>query len=431
MSTPTGPPPTSTPNPTLYDAVKDVSTPEELHRYLVEVSDCLSTNSDLGARKESMCDLLQALADDLLLSFPSPYVVPHVTWSHLKDSLMITSVYVKIIHQLSSTFQEAKIFGGPRNIAQSIIIRFFHLCNTLELWSDFVVLKEEGQESPVEFRSRIIDVCPSIIRIPDNGTRANIESENAGWAHFRKMGIECLSLCEGQSSWTSCMYSNNPSLELLMLPPNENFPFYLTPLETPHIQANATMEDLVSVSSQSAEFCSYMVLQKTIEIRTFSQIPAMIVMALEIMIKSLAPPIPSHWLFNDTSRRVMLLIQRTFDYLQSPLCAVTSTKRASVITRLLTAVARIGSFPEDLKSVWDRMRHRLVMRRLQDGPDSAWEQADVSLKDVFKNPMSTRPHGIHIPSVIGIIHECNIDVQASHLRVCELPHIVFRRSLTD
>ncbi len=146
----------------------------------------------------------------------------------------------------------------------------------------------------------------------------------------------------------------------------------------------------------------------------------MVTSTLVVILRSVQEPVPSQWFLNDIHRQSLEMTRRTFEYLLSPLCAVTSAKRASAITRLLLAVARIAPMLGDFTVGWDTMRRNLVTRRLQDGPRALWNQADLDLRDIYILPFSIRPAGLHVLSIVDLIRECDIDGQGGNLRVCLL-----------
>ena len=120
----------------------------------------------------------------------------------------------------------------------------------------------------------------------------------------------------------------------------------------------------------------------------------------------------------DVTTRTFNVVGRTFDYIFSPLCATTGKKRVDAIARLLSAIARFYPLPENFIPSWYAMRHSLVMRRLQDGPDPSWDQVDRKLCELCRDLIPSCIPIVHVASVVESIRACILEPNAGNLRVC-------------
>ena len=105
------------------------------------------------------------------------------------------------------------------------------------------------------------------------------------------------------------------------------------------------------------------------------------------------------------------------DFLVSPACLTSDSKRARAITRLVTAVSSGLQCLVPFNSIADPMRLHLLIRRLNDGPNDAWAKSDTNLLQAFLAPFSQPILRVDARSVLVLLREEDWGDAGHNLRV--------------
>ena len=114
-----------------------------------------------------------------------------------------------------------------------------------------------------------------------------------------------------------------------------------------------------------------------LKVASAMHVPLTLSTLLEICMTALTPTATNHWFVGDLARVTGQLVQRAFEYLLYT-CTTAGTARLRALTRTCVALSTFcvsSGFPELAESCWTR----LVLFRVESGPDSNWDKLDVSL----------------------------------------------------
>lgn len=103
---------------------------------------------------------------------------------------------------------------------------------------------------------------------------------------------------------------------------------------------------------------------------------------LNVLARTLHPPLISQWLLSDLHCRLAEATVLTLEYFLSPNCSATSTMRAKYLAGILTAAQ--SSFTSiTMQGALGASCTRLLQLRLRDGPLNDWGVVDDTLQELF------------------------------------------------
>lgn len=109
--------------------------------------------------------------------------------------------------------------------------------------------------------------------------------------------------------------------------------------------------------------------------------------------------------------------RQCYDFLISPACQTTESKRARSITRLIhSATSGLQPYPA-FRDITDTMRLHVLISRLHDGPLDAWTESDETLVEAMNEPFSNSPLRADLHSVLLSLKEEQWEATGANLRV--------------
>ena len=119
-----------------------------------------------------------------------------------------------------------------------------------------------------------------------------------------------------------------------------------------------------------------------------TQTPLVLSLLMEIFLTSLDALAIGHAFVTSLAVSFAEMSRRIHDFLVSPACITTDARRARAISRLVLAVSTGLQCLSPYHHIADPMRLHLLIRRLNDGPNEAWESSDKLLVEAFSVPFS-------------------------------------------
>ena len=155
----------------------------------------------------------------------------------------------------------------------------------------------------------------------------------------------------------------------------------------------------------------------SILIDSSSQLPNLLTTAIEILIRGIYPDVLSQWFAMDILRHSLSVARRAFVYILTPACTTTDTRRARAISQILSAVSFAAPYNGHFAELAEYMCGLILVRRLEEGPQAAWEHTDRQLQRVYEQPFISNPTFGQVKVVASAISSRNWGDDGAHLRV--------------
>ncbi|TCD67266.1 serine/threonine-protein kinase M1 [Steccherinum ochraceum] len=384
---PEPPVPTPTPFPTFQKAPGVDGLPAHFYDFLTT----LSTKIEEGAPKQPWVALLKTLSQNFFNVFPSPQ---EYAWHASHEIIKLTELSLKVLSQILSQPHGASVIMTD-NLGKTLFASLVKACTLLDPWVDLSVPPESGYPSPEALRLQAVSTCVLLVRCVGSVPIIDAEvSSIASWELQRVALGACLGLCE----------------ELLALSPTSEFPIFATVLKIPHLSGKPSEEELEAKSD--------------VLIESTSQVPSVLVLGIDIVIRALCPDLLSHWFVLDILLRSLNIARRTFDYFLSPACVTTDVRRAFAVAQLLSVIALAASSSDRFAELAEYMSSYALVRRLDEGPRSEWEQVDTQLLQILNKPLTAVPPFAQVQAVVSALRvhgvadsECQLqDAGLAYLR---------------
>ncbi|KAI0375921.1 hypothetical protein BV20DRAFT_25069 [Pilatotrama ljubarskyi] len=272
-----------------------------------------------------------------VLSLPSPVELP---WTAMHEQIKFIEVALMLIYHAAR--RVPSLFAGETILAQALFCTVSILCSTLDLWIDIDVPPEDGYLSPSELYAKATSSASALLQaladevLPDAGPSAR--------EVIRALLSRSLELV------------NN-----LMCSENTELPLTVEICNSPEVS-----QYLNSLSKRSQ-----------INVVSISQLPLVTSSILQICCAALTSSMANRWFLTDIVRDAAQVTLRVHDYMLFS-CVTPGFTRLRALARTcgaMLAFATTYGFDPVASSCWTR----LLLYRIERGPDDEWEQTDRQL----------------------------------------------------
>lgn len=152
-----------------------------------------------------------------------------------------------------------------------------------------------------------------------------------------------------------------------------------------------------------------------------NQVPLVASCLLDICLKSLSPSVTNHWLTAAFARDKCQTVQKIRDhFFFSDVTAGTARFRALArVSTALSSFAIAAGFPEVAEAHWSR----LLLYRLENGPDLSWEPIELGLTTSLRSSGLTPRNHADFLAIVRALHAEDWADEGNSLRVRPLPHV--------
>lgn len=190
------PPSTPFAVPGLDHAEVRVNSPESLLLFLRSVNkEYLGDNLPRipASNKDNWIAIVNALADELLRTFPLP---DGNTWDSMGEKIELVETTLEVSKRV---FRHVNgIYNSSEALVKKLLARSIYLCGVLDLWIEVDVPCGDQILHPADMKERAIDAIVSILRGFGDHNPLSSEGQKPSWKILREILQECLDICNGK-----------------------------------------------------------------------------------------------------------------------------------------------------------------------------------------------------------------------------------------
>ncbi|CAL1700250.1 unnamed protein product [Somion occarium] len=304
------------------------------------------------SRRTRWKQLLQGLSQISLRHFPSPNELP---WETLHERVALTEKAFDIIDKLSDIPDDFIVLSG-QDVGRDVFISLLSTTVALESRLDIAVPFDPEYPNPEVLHARARKACAQVLRCMGGACKvADTSIPLSSWLCLRDILVECLTVCD----------------DLLNSLPTATYPLYLTFFDPPRV----------------CEIQPHDSKERSIVIESLAAIPGLLATILEFIVKALAPPAVSQWYMINVVRQAIPTCRRVFEFLLYAPSSVADVQRIRALTRIATSITEIAQEASYFRELANYLRHELLLRRVQFGPNTVWDVADAKLCDVYQSSL--------------------------------------------
>lgn len=362
----------STVPPTFQDNTSPALFLEWLQERMATLTDPRRTNKNL-----EWTQTIAALVPVLWVPLPSE---AQSMWKALHEKSKLCELSLQLTdHALRHV---PMLFKEALELPETLLVTLTILCTSLDLWIDVDPPSDGKYLTPSELYDRVRTVLVEVLQVL--GENVDPTNNRTSWTAMREMVVLCCGLVNGASYSHKSLISTQGHIDILSFSSTTEYPSTLEMRISPAgIKFLQGWERVRNALWRSIPTLIDPMKPTAIEVANSSQAPLVLSTLLDICLGALSAVITNRPLLIDLAREIEQLTQKVYDHVFfAPLAIGTTRLRAAArICKSLSVLASSIGVPDLAEPYWSR----LLLCRLEVGPDPVWERVDSALADSLRS----------------------------------------------
>ncbi|KAG7097441.1 hypothetical protein E1B28_004786 [Marasmius oreades] len=344
------------------------------------IADKLSGNieeNDKSSSVQQLVNFINGLSGDILSKFS---YTDGAEWQNMGDTVRVVELSLEVIQRVVP--RARSVFFEQVGFLKALIVRLILVCNSLDLFA----VEAEGDEAviasgaiePKLLRDKAVLTIVSVFRCLGSEIPRGLRTEDSTRKALRALLEEMIVTCEG--------LSQSPLLI--------DLPCTISLFNEPRFQKVDLNEDETRIP-------------QNVTIANATEIPRFASLVIDIVMKTLYPPLLSDWFLSELNRRATVLLYNVFEH-----CITSYPPTTPVIAQALARVVSAIPPPSDLTAqgiiqTLHSLPIRLLRYRLSTGISGEWDPVDAYFEHAISQPTPTfcLPTKSEFLEVVGCLSE--------------------------